>query len=524
MQDIISKLEEQGFEGKGNEILYSGIDGQQMSSEIYIGPCFYQRFKQMVEDKIHARNCGARNEEDMSIMGGGYTARERQPLAGRALGGGGRIGEMERDAIVAHGISAFLKESMMERSDKYYTHFCQTSGRIAVVNEAENLFMSPDVDGPMNYDVIETLDLEGGNENTAKELQQILGPNTFKQRETEFFRAYMPYCAKLLIQECEAIGLSIRLRSDASKPRLEENRQLSEEIEDMADTRITNKREQLDEEYKELESLKDFLRDRYTKENKENEENEEEENEEEENEDEEKSEDEEKREDENKDVNDQVNEGENSDEDKDEIVNPYPPEPIVQTGGADRNETLNYYREEAGHHDKLPSIYDSMNTSLFETGEMTDNQLGGGQSGGGIDTLPNGSFDSPSSPSLHMTATQEMGNRLAGGSLNNFKIDPVAKAFAGFDRPFSPDMASSPSPPPQPQANDVKIINLDPNYRMAEEASTSMTGGAVSNMGPSQQSFAQPIPIQSFSPPQQSQFFYNKPPTEKTFENEIFIQ
>jgi DNA-directed RNA polymerase beta subunit len=185
----------------------------------------------MVNDKIHSRG-GSRTEEDFSQIGGSYTARERQPVAGRAIGGGGRIGEMERDAIVAHGIAGFLKESMMERSDKYYTHFCQTSGRIAVVNESENLFMSPDVDGPMNYDIIETLDLEGGNENTAKELQQILGPNTFKQRETEFFRAYMPYCAKLLIQECEAIGLSIRLRSDGSKPRLEENRFTSEEIDE----------------------------------------------------------------------------------------------------------------------------------------------------------------------------------------------------------------------------------------------------------------------------------------------------
>jgi DNA-directed RNA polymerase II subunit RPB2 len=534
MQDIISKLEEQGFEGTGNEILYSGIDGQQMSSEIYIGPCFYQRFKQMVNDKIHSRASGARTEDDLSQMGGGYTARERQPLAGRALGGGGRIGEMERDAIVAHGISGFLKESMMERSDKYYTHFCQTSGRIAVVNEAENLFISPDVDGPMNYDLIETLDLEGGNENTAKELQQILGPNTFKQKETEFFRAYMPYCAKLLIQECEAIGLSIRLRSDGSKPRLEENRFTSEEIEEMSDTRITNRREQLDDEYKELESLKDFLRDRYSKEN--DKEGDDKEGDDKEGDD--ASEAEEEGDGEDKEKSDSDIEGfgkdilsdeEEDKEEKDELVNPSPPEPIVQTGGADRDETINYYREESTHHENLPSLYDSMNTSLFETGEVTNNQMGGGQRGGALGTLPNGSFDSASSPNVNMSATQDMGNRLTGGTLDNFKIDPIAKAYAGFDRPFSPDMnsgaaASTPSP-----VSDIKIINLDPNYRLADDSAPSMdnmSGGGNNNYMPTQTQQPSQQPFQQPQQPQQQPHPFQRLPqqTEKAFDNEIFIQ
>ena len=69
-----------------------------------------------------------------------------------------------------------------------------------------------------NYDIIETLDLDKTQgENRGRELQELLGPNTFNQRETDFFRAYMPYCAKLLIQECEGMGLSIKLRSESSK-------------------------------------------------------------------------------------------------------------------------------------------------------------------------------------------------------------------------------------------------------------------------------------------------------------------
>ena len=61
----------------------------------------------MVEDKINYRSTGPR------------TLLTHQPLEGRANDGGLRIGEMERDSLLAHGISAFLTESMMLRSDAH---------------------------------------------------------------------------------------------------------------------------------------------------------------------------------------------------------------------------------------------------------------------------------------------------------------------------------------------------------------------------------------------------------------------
>jgi DNA-directed RNA polymerase beta subunit len=94
-----------GIERHGNELLYNGITGQQMESEIFIGPIYYMRLKHMVADKINFRATG------------GVTALTRQPTKGRSINGGLKIGEMEEHCLRGHGVMSFLKESFMERSD-----------------------------------------------------------------------------------------------------------------------------------------------------------------------------------------------------------------------------------------------------------------------------------------------------------------------------------------------------------------------------------------------------------------------
>ena len=85
-----------------------------MSSMISMGPVYYQRLKQQVYDKLNFRAGGDRTEDDIPEPGGAYSPLTRQTVSGRANGGGLKIGEMERDSLVGHGMSAFIKESFID--------------------------------------------------------------------------------------------------------------------------------------------------------------------------------------------------------------------------------------------------------------------------------------------------------------------------------------------------------------------------------------------------------------------------
>jgi len=89
-----------------------------MEAKIYIGNMYYQKLKYMVSNKMHARASGK------------VTLLTRQPIEGRARGGALRLGEMEQQALVAHGASLLLKERY--DSDKVVIPICSKCGYIAV--------------------------------------------------------------------------------------------------------------------------------------------------------------------------------------------------------------------------------------------------------------------------------------------------------------------------------------------------------------------------------------------------------
>lgn len=103
--DAVSERLSKHAEMFGDELMVSGSTGAQQSIPVFLTPTYYQRLKQQVRDKVAA----TRKSRKMAIT--------NQPAKGRSAGGGMRIGEMERDALVANGLSTFIKETMVDRSD-----------------------------------------------------------------------------------------------------------------------------------------------------------------------------------------------------------------------------------------------------------------------------------------------------------------------------------------------------------------------------------------------------------------------
>jgi len=128
LSDVADRLHQLGYQRYGNEVLYNGHTGRRLDSHIFIGPVYYQRLKHMVGDKIHSRARGP------------VTALCRQPAEGRAKGGGLRFGEMERDCMISHGASKFLRERLFDVSDAYRLHCCDTCGLFATANIEKNVY------------------------------------------------------------------------------------------------------------------------------------------------------------------------------------------------------------------------------------------------------------------------------------------------------------------------------------------------------------------------------------------------
>ena len=127
--ELEEQLKELGFRYDGKETMYSGITGRKMVSKIFIGNLYYLKLKYMVANKMHGRASGK-----VALL-------TRQPIEGRARGGALRLGEMEQQALVAHGASLLLKERY--DSDKVILPICTSCGTIGIDDNIRDKSVCP---------------------------------------------------------------------------------------------------------------------------------------------------------------------------------------------------------------------------------------------------------------------------------------------------------------------------------------------------------------------------------------------
>jgi DNA-directed RNA polymerase III subunit RPC2 len=165
VDDMGAILINNGFSYSGKDFVTSGITGESLPAYVFFGPIYYQKLKHMVQDKMHSRSRGPR-----AIL-------TRQPTEGRSRDGGLRLGEMERDCLIAYGASQLLLERLMLSSDAHEVDICETCGLM-------------------------------GYHGWCQTCKSSKGVTTMT----------MPYAAKLLVQEMLSMNVLVRLKLEDEFP------------------------------------------------------------------------------------------------------------------------------------------------------------------------------------------------------------------------------------------------------------------------------------------------------------------
>jgi len=130
-----------GFSYYGTESMYSGTTGLQLEVDVFVGVVYYQRLRHLVSDKFQVKiktnkqtNREKKNDCFLCIVKvrttGPVDALTNQPVKGRRREGGIRVGEMERDALLGHGVAGILLDRLLHCSDETRAYLCTRCGSL----------------------------------------------------------------------------------------------------------------------------------------------------------------------------------------------------------------------------------------------------------------------------------------------------------------------------------------------------------------------------------------------------------
>lgn len=126
--ELRKEMAKLGYNSQGTRRIYNGETGEWMDAEVFVGIIYYLRLQKFAIENSYSMNTGPTS----SIT--------RQPISGKSKGGGVRIGEMEKDVLVASGVSRALTEKWREDSDAFSIYICRTCKKKAIVNKERNIY------------------------------------------------------------------------------------------------------------------------------------------------------------------------------------------------------------------------------------------------------------------------------------------------------------------------------------------------------------------------------------------------
>lgn len=164
LEELIEIAKKLGLSYYGEKTLFDGKTGKMLKTHVLMGPIYYQRLKHLARDKLHARAKGK------------VTLLTMQPTEGKARGGGLRLGEMERDALLGQGVAQFLRERFVDSSDGIDVYICRKCGSIGYYNPRRKRWECP-----------------------------------YHRDKGEMYRLRLPYAFVLLVNELMSLAIRVKL-------------------------------------------------------------------------------------------------------------------------------------------------------------------------------------------------------------------------------------------------------------------------------------------------------------------------
>ena len=128
-EGVAIELHANGYRYNGLRRMYNGFTGEYFDAAIFVGTILQQRLQKFVLD------------DEQAVAGSGPTdATTGQPLGGKHVQGGLKLGEMENWCLEGHGAMFNMFEKKSIDSDGRIVYICRGCGEVAIYNEFKSIY------------------------------------------------------------------------------------------------------------------------------------------------------------------------------------------------------------------------------------------------------------------------------------------------------------------------------------------------------------------------------------------------